>query len=144
MQISEFVEATARLETYYNKEYTKEQRQIMFQELGDFKLDRYKFLISLAIKTCKYLPKISEIIQIDKDNPPKNSEEKKINVECSKCNSTGYIIYKKRIIDYDKTLEYSYAAICNCGNAKQYKGWEIKGDYKSNYYTPMAEELNLI
>ena len=141
MQISEFVEATTRLEEYYNKEYTKEQRQIMFEELGDFELDRYKFSVSQAIKTCKYLPKVSEIIQLDKDNPPKSKEEEITKVECSKCNSLGYIIYKKRT---KEGLEYNYAAICDCGNAKQYKGWEIKGDHKSNYYTPMAKELNLI
>ena len=52
--------------------------------------------------------------------------------------------YKKIIKDGDRELTYDYAAICRCGNAKQYKGWEIQDTkHRSNYYTPYMDELGL-
>ena len=45
MQINEFIEATSKLETYYGKEYSTEQRSIMYDELKDFDLNRYRQLI---------------------------------------------------------------------------------------------------
>lgn len=140
MQINEFIEATGRLESYYGKEYNKEQLKIMHEELEHFTIERYKFLISKAIRKCKYLPKVCDFIEIDLEFPDNTVEEKKEKINCKKCDSTGMIIYTKKIIDGKRELQYQYAAICDCGNAKQYKGWKNK-ENKSNYYTPMAKEL---
>lgn len=145
MEINEFVNAIERLEIYYGKEYDKRQLQIMFEELKDIPIVRFKQLVSQSIKRCKFLPKVADFIQLEKevlyiDN--KHEEQEKI--DCKKCNGTGYIIYTKRVNNGDKSFEYSYAAICDCRNSKQYKGWEIQGNNKSDYYTPMAKELNLI
>lgn len=141
MDIAEFVEATSKIELYYGKEYTNEQRQIMFDELKDFEVDRYKFLISRVIRKSKYLPKVADIYQADSENPVVNTRIQEEKVECKKCNSTGYIVYKKEI----EGRKYNYAAICECGNAKEYKGWEIKDkEHRSNYYTPIAKQLGLI
>ena len=147
MQINEFIEATARLEDYYGKEYTKQQRQIMFDELKHLDIARYKKLVSTVLRTCKYLPKISDFIEADKEEPyisENIEEETKEKKDCQICNGTGYIIYKKKIKDGNKELVYDYVAICKCGNSKQYKGWEIQDTkHRSNYYTPHMEELGI-
>ena len=54
MQSGEFIEATTRLEQYYGKEYTNEQRQIMFDELQNLPIERYRQLISMLIKKSKF------------------------------------------------------------------------------------------
>lgn len=143
METDEFIEITNRLEKYYEKEYTNEQLKIMHEELKDFKVDRYKILVSEAIKRCKFLPKVADIIQIDKEIGYKNLDDEVERIECKKCGGTGIIVYKKKIQDGLKEYYYDFAAVCDCGNFKQYKGWESK-ENKSNYYTPMAKELNLI
>ena len=42
MILGEFIEATSRLEQYFGKEYTNEQRQIMFEELSKMPLEKFK------------------------------------------------------------------------------------------------------
>jgi len=145
MEIGEFVEAMARLEKYYGKEYTKEQSQIMFEELRDFPIARYKQLVSQVIRKCKFLPKVVDFIQADLEVQYTSAQqEEKEKVECKKCNSTGYITYKKKIDNGTSLFYNEYAAICSCGNAKVYDGQNITDKrYKSSYYTPTAYELGL-
>ena len=146
MQIGEFIEATARLEEYYGKEYTKQQMQIMFDELSHLDIARYRKLISAVLRKCKYLPRIVDFIEADKEEPYNTNETKEAQekIDCPICGGTGYVIYKKKIKDGDRELIYDYAAICRCGNSKQYKGWEIQDTkHRSNYYIPYADELGI-
>ena len=144
MQINEFIEATARLETYYDKEYTIEQRSIMYEELKNLDITRYRQLISVVLRKCKFMPKLADFNEANIEEPYKTKQEE-TKIECKKCNGTGYIIYTKIVNDGIRQLKYSNAAICDCGNAKQYKGWEMKdARNRSNFYTPMAKELSLI
>ena len=145
MTINEFIEATNRLEIYYQKEYNKEQLKIMYDELKTFSLERYKILVNKAIQQCKFLPKVADIMQIEKENPYKRNDEDEIEkIECKKCNSTGYVLYNKLINNGNERLKYTFMAICSCGNAKQYKGWEVsEKEHRTNYYTPMAQELGI-
>ena len=113
MQINEFIEATSRLETYYGKDYTTEQRSIMYEELKDLEVNRYRQLISAVLKTSKYLPKIADFIETNKDVPYEKKIDNEI-VECDICNGTGYVNYKK-IVGKAK-LEYDYACRCTCVN----------------------------
>ena len=142
MQINEFIEATERLEIYYGKEYSKDQLKIMHEELDHLTLERYKALVGKAIRKCKYLPKVCDFIELEVENPDVTIVAEEEKIACKKCNSTGIIIYDKKITNGTESLNYQYAAICDCGNHKQYKGWEHLP--KSDYYTPMAKELNLI
>lgn len=143
MQIGEFIESTGRLEKYYGKEYTNEQRQIMFDELKSFSIERYRQLVTSVLKKCKYLPKISDFIEANKEEPYSQRQEAE-KVECKKCNSTGYRTYTKIIRDGTRELKNTYAALCDCGNAKQYKGWEIEDkQHFSNFYVPTIKELGL-
>ena len=146
MTNGEFIEATTRLENYYGKEYTSEQRKIMFSELGHLDIARYRKLISAVLRKCKYLPRIVDFIEADKEEPynTDKTEVPKEKIDCPICNGTGYVIYKKKLKDGDRELIYDYAAICRCGNAKQYKGWEIQDTkHRSNYYIPFADELGI-
>lgn len=119
MLINEFIEATSRLENYYGKEYQTIQRQIMFEELKDLKIERYKKLCSAIMRKSKYLPKIADFIEANNEVPfetKTNSEQ----VECNVCNGSGYVFYKKVIEDF----VYDYVCRCTCSNA-QNKNKEI-------------------
>ena len=97
MQINEFIEASNRMERYYDKEYTSEQRQIMYEELKDWNINRYRKTVSIAIRNCKFLPKLADIIQASTEiRETENDEETQI-VECNKCNGTGFIEFKKKV-----------------------------------------------
>lgn len=132
MLTHEFVEATSRLEKYYNKEYTTAQLEIMYDELKHFDIERYRQLISAALKKCQNKPKIADFYLLDAEIP-RNSDENAIEkVECTKCNGTGYITYKKFMTDGNKKLEYIYAARCNCENGNN-----------AQRRVPTAKELGL-
>lgn len=119
MQIDEFIEATTRLETYYGKEFTTEQRQIMFEELKEFTVERYRMLISKCLKTCKYMPKIADIIDANIGLVAQSSEEESRKVyPCKKCEGKGYVVYTKFETSGGVRIPYSYAARCMCENAK--------------------------
>lgn len=112
MNRSEFVEATSRIEQYYDKEYTTQQLQIMFEELSSLPVERYRQLISAVIKKSKYMPKIADIMEANVEIPYTNKEIDDENVECKKCNSTGIVTYIKKI----DGMQYIFGARCNCKN----------------------------
>ena len=144
MQLSEFIEATSRLETYYNKDYTNEQRQIMYEELKDLDISRYKKLISIVLKNSKFLPKIADILDAHKEEPYTTTKQETTKVECKKCNSIGYILYSKKIENGTNSLYNEYAAICECGNKNVYDGRKVTDTrYRTDFYTPTVGELGL-
>ncbi len=144
MEISEFIEATNRLERYFDKEYTKDQMQEAYKELKEFEIERYQFLISQAIRECKFLPKVADFFRINSENPHVTVKEKKEKVYCKKCNSTGYVIYKKKIDNGSQVFYNQYAAVCECGNSSIYKGLDIKDkEHRTDFYTPTVQELGL-
>lgn len=144
MTQSEFIEATSRIEQYYCKEYTNEQRKIMFKELGDIGIDRFRQLTSAIIRKNKFLPKIADFIEANIELPFSASKENLQKVECKKCNNTGYLIYTKVIKDGDRELKNQYACVCDCRNARKYEGWKVSDkQYRSNFYTPLVQELGI-
>ncbi len=135
MEISEFIKSTSRIEKYFNKEYTKAQIKEMYEELKKFEIERYNTLVSLSIRFCEHLPKVVDILQLDYNNPIIDFEKKE-RIKCNKCDSTGYIVYQKNIVDGNRTLKYDYVALCDCENGKN--------NYKKDYPIPYAKELGLI
>ena len=115
MQISEFIEASTRLEKYYDKEYSTEQRQIMYEELKDWNIEKYKKAISIAIRNCKFLPKIADIIQASSEIRTVQNEDNSQLVECNKCEGTGFIRYQKQV----QGIEYDYICRCTCLNGQR-------------------------
>ena len=68
MQTSEFIRETSRLEKYYEKEYTQNQKAIMFEQLKELKVEQYKNAIDVAFGKCKFLPKVAELKEYSKQN----------------------------------------------------------------------------
>lgn len=118
MKIDEFIEANNRLETYFQKEYTTEQRKIMYEELKTITIERYRKVIAGCIRSCKNLPKVADILktnmEIIENNNINDNREK---FECNKCSGTGYVIYTKIIKEGNNVMPYTYAARCVCQNA---------------------------
>ena len=115
---SEFVEATSRLETYYEKDYTDEQRKIMFDELKNLSIERYRKVISQCIRSCKFLPKVADLIKANGDIIETGENKEITKYECDKCNQTGYVIYTKIIQDGGRAIPYTYALRCTCKNGE--------------------------
>lgn len=144
MDLNEFIEATSRLEAYYDKEYTNEQRQIMYEELKNLDISRYKKLISVVIRKSKFLPKVADIFDANKEEPYTVTRQETTKIECKKCNSTGYILYKKKIDNGTNSFYNEYAAICDCGNKNVYDGRKVKDSrYRTEFYTPTVGELGM-
>lgn len=115
----EFIEATSRLEKYFEKSYTTEQLQIMYEELKNLSIDRYKQIIAKCIRDKKFLPKIADILEINNELMIlKTREEVEETEKCSKCNSKGFILYQKRNTEVNYT--YTFACRCTCKNANNY------------------------
>lgn len=132
MKLDEFIEATNRLENYYGKELSAEQSQIMFEELEKLSIERYRKLISKCLRTCKYMPKIADILEANNELVGEVTEEKSQIIPCSKCDGTGYVVYTKFIANGNERIPYSYAARCTCENGKN-----------ANQKVPTYEELGI-
>lgn len=128
MQINEFIEASNRMERYYDKDYTTEQRQIMFEELKDWNINKYRKAVSIAIRNCKFLPKVSDIIQASTEIREIQRDEETQSIECNKCNGTGFIEYQKQV--YGTT--YNFACRCTCLNGQ-----------RQNHTIPTYQEIGL-
>lgn len=135
MQISEFIEATGILEQYYGKELTNEQRQITYEQLKDLTIERYRKVISKCLRTCKYMPKIADMIAANAEliGEITQEEEKKEVCPCKKCDGSGYVLYTKFIANGDIRLPYTYVARCLCKNGELYANKKI----------PTYEELGI-
>lgn len=137
MEVDEFIEATTKIEDYYDKEYTLKQRKIMYEEMKHLEIARYRKVCSAVIRRCKYLPKIVDFLEEEKNLPKQKEAQNSEKVYCDKCKGTGYRTYFKKIKNGSKLFIYQYAATCECNNAIPYKGWEISNkEHRSNFYIP--------
>lgn len=118
MTSTEFIEASEKLEKYYDKEYTHEQTKIMYEELKTLSIERYRKVISQCLKTCKFLPKVADMIKANMEIRERDDNKEKEKIKCEKCNSTGYVFFSKIITEGDKIIPYTYCARCICENAK--------------------------
>lgn len=144
MTQSEFIEATSRLETYFDKEYTTGQSQEMFKELKDISVERYRQLVTAVMRKGKFLPKIADFVEANIQEPFSAKRDDLQKIDCKKCNGTGYLVYTKVMKDGDREFKNQYASVCNCGNAKKYEGWKVTDKrYRSDYYTPLVQELGI-
>ena len=134
MEIAEFINATSRLETYFGKDYTENQRAIMFESLGSWSIDKYRKAVKYCIENCKTLPKIVDFRQIEQNNRPAYDDVKEMEAEFTSCKMCcdGFVEYKKI---YDG-FSYSYLALCTCknGQIQRERGYNFKtiADLKIN------------
>ena len=118
MKIEEFDEETQKLEKFYEKDIPDEQRKMWYEEFKGISITRYKYLISQVYRKCKFMPKLADMIEINKSigyMQPREQEQKKQLAECDKCKGTGFVFYKKQ----KGTLWYDYVCRCNCLNGYQ-------------------------
>lgn len=118
MKIEEFDEETRKLEKFYDKDIPDEQRKIWYEEFKGINITRYKYLISQVYRKYKFMPKLADMIEINKSIgyvQEKEQEQKKQITKCNKCKGTGFIFYKKQ----EGNLWYDYVCRCNCVNGYQ-------------------------
>lgn len=118
MEINEFIEATNKLEQYYEKEYTTEQRQIMFEQVKDMSANKYIKAIGSCIRNCKFIPKLVDILKAASEIDNANYEKKREYFPCKTCQGKGFVRYTK--ILQENGYEYEYACRCTCKNADYY------------------------
>lgn len=107
MKIEEFDEETRKLEKFYDKEIPEEQRKIWYEEFKGISITRYKYLISQVYRKCKFMPKLADMIEINK-TAGVIQQQKDETVYCPKCNGIGLIFYKKKFNDN------IYDMVCRC------------------------------
>ena len=138
MSEEEFVTITDRLEQFYEKELNAAQRKEWFNALKGITKERYQKLVVEALRTYKYMPKLSEMFELNKTVIDKQKEKQtKINVECDLCNGLGLIKYFEKINE----VKYEFFALCSCENSKN---WNNYRDKKGNSYFAEAKSLGLI
>lgn len=111
MKIEEFDEETTKLENFYEKEIPGEQRKFWFEEFKKINIKRYKYIIGMAYRKFKFLPKLADMIEINK-NCGYVEENQPLIQNCKICKGTGLIFYQKKVND----VIYDYVCRCNCAN----------------------------
>lgn len=135
MTDTEFLQATNRLEKYFNKDYEKEQLREMYSALKSWNINKYAKAVTNCIRNCKYLPKIIDLLNAE---PVERQAKQEIDfVKCDKCNNSGFIKYFVREKNGDGYINYEYLALCDCLNG-------INQRKVNGYKFPFASELNLI
>lgn len=136
MNNAEFIQATSRLEHYFDKEYKTEQLKIMFDFLKEWNIERYKKAINYCIRNNKYLPKIADLTNANTDSMQVGNKEAIDFVKCNKCNGEGFINYWKTDNNGGNSIQYEYLAFCTCENANKQR--TING-----YDLPTLAEIGL-
>ena len=130
MKIEEFNKETQKLERFYEKEIPEEQKKIWYEEFKKIPVERYRYIISQVYRRMKFIPKLADMIEINKNCGYTEIFQKVIkNQKCEKCKGTGIIMYKKNV--YENTTENDYACRCTCINgmnlSKQLPTWQEVG-----------------
>lgn len=146
MKFEQFEKEFEIIANYYGKEDIIKNKEFMNLYFDSFKyVDIFTFnrVKELAIKKCKFFPKVSEFeefIQETKKEKYSNEKREEITYECDKCKKTGYVLYWKKVND----REYLYACACDCrnGDNKLYEGPKVKDPKgRSNYYIKRFSEV---
>lgn len=114
MTNQEFSVEIQKMERFYDKSLTSEQKTIWYESLKNLGLVRFKYLIGEIYRTSKFFPSLSDFISLDRETgylPPKEILNEK--VDCDICEGRGFILYYKKVNDY----KYTFVAKCNCQNA---------------------------
>ena len=141
MELKEFTGYVTEIENFYGSELSETEKTIWYNNLKTLSLERFNYIISIIYKTSKFMPKLADILQINKQIPYENSIEPKKKIgKCNKCNGTGYIIYTKEV----DGKEYQYAMVCDCGRQERYSGKDCENAMnQSKYYIPTLQETGL-
>ena len=115
----DFIDITEKMEKYYQEQYNAEQRKFIYDAVKNMTKERYELLIQKAIKSCKYLPKVANLLEIEQGLPREEIKQKE-KVKCKICGGSGIVPYIKKIKNGDTEIPYQYVARCICENGKEY------------------------
>ena len=118
MTHAEFIEVTSEMEKFYDKKYPIEQSKIMYEELGKLSKERYRQVSREVYRKSKFMPKLADLVEIEKELPRQVQEVKK--VECERCEGLGLVTYWREFKDGDAKRKYLYGARCTCANGLKY------------------------
>ena len=141
MDRKDFLDNVQVLENIYKQDLTADELRIWYDNLKFMTTERFCYIITEVYRTCKYMPKLSEILAIHKSIPyTALKEQKEVKGDCSKCKNTGYVIYTKAVEGYP----YQFAAVCDCGRQQRYDGRQCTdAKNQSDYYIPTLSEMGL-
>lgn len=140
MEYRDFMDYVGQMQEFYDKTLSDIELEVWYNNFKYMTLERFNDVICEAFKTSKYLPKLSELLQIQKTLPYTQPVKQTKDGKCQKCSNTGYVLYT-RIVD---NKPYTYSAVCDCGRANRYDGKEIVDPKnKSDYYIPTMTEIGL-
>lgn len=137
----EFIESNNYLEKFFEKELTEFQRKTWYEELKYIPVRNYKNLVREAIKTYKYLPKLSEMLLLKSTVKMQEERTEQVHTKCDLCNGSGLIRFTRKVENGPTPLHYEYVARCKCENAKNF---EWKDKESGRFIIPSAVELRLI
>ena len=115
MNKKEFMQYIGQLQNVYDKELSETELDIWYKNLSYMSIERFNYIIAEVYKINKFMPKLSEILEINSKIPYVESP-KKVSGKCEKCNNVGYVLYFKEI----EGRKYTYAAVCDCGRQVRY------------------------
>ena len=139
MTEKEFTQYVRELQNFYGQELSEKETEMWFKNLSFMSIERFNYILEEIYKTNKYMPKLSEILEIHKSIPYKE-QQVKVKGNCNKCNNTGYLLYTKVI----NGMNYTYACVCDCGRQKRYDGRQVQDiKNKSEFYISKLEEIGI-
>lgn len=137
MELKEFSMYVSELQNFYNQELSEKEQEVWYSSLKFMTIERFNYILGEIYKTKKFMPRLSEILEIHNGIPYTGTKPIRT---CKKCNGTGYVPYTK-IIDGRK---YQYFAVCDCGIQKRYDGRNCEDlRNRSEYYIPTLSELGM-
>ena len=141
MNNKDFIQYVQEIERFYGQRLNDKEREVWYESLKFMTLERFNYIIAEIYKTNKFMPKLSDVMDMHKQIPYTTATpQKEVSGHCEKCNDTGYIIYTKEIEGHP----YKYAAVCDCGRQNRYDGRTIQDErHRSEYYVPTLDEIGL-
>lgn len=138
MTSGEFNKAIQQLENFYGKEYNDIQKQEIFKTFAQYTAARFVYLISLVYKQYKYLPMLSELVELHSTIPYAEIKKKLgKKIKCEKCKNRGFYIYTKN----HNGIDYDFIVKCDCSEDFDYDGRKMKNPRnKTKYYIPSQAE----
>lgn len=140
MQFKEFNEYIRQLQNFYGQNLSETELDVWYENLKGMSLERFNYVIAEIYRTNKFMPRLSEILEVNKTIPYKPTQTEIKSGKCEKCDNTGYVIYTKEVEEH----KYLYSAVCDCGRQVRYDGRQCQIEKnKSDYYCPTIQKIGL-
>ena len=88
MNNKEFMQYTQEIENFYGQKLSDVERNVWYENLKFLTIERFNYIIAEIYKTNKFMPKLSEILDMHKSIPYRATVEvEEVKGYCKKCNS---------------------------------------------------------